>query len=247
MMTRSFFIRMARVCVLGLLVLPVLGGCLWAQEGELRDVPPKGITVAELIQRFAAKEKEFKVAREQYTWTQSVKVQTLEGSTVDGEYQQVFDVLFDDRGRRIEQVKFAPQNTLTRIEITQEDLDDIEKRMPFTMTIDDLPNYDVELPGTAAGGRAELLRLQSEPEEDRQGTAVFRRAHLGGRPRLPDCEDLRQERSRPLSSPRRARRTCFRALRRGASRSTESTGSLPTPRWMTTCTSPWATCTSGRW
>src|SRR5208282_260661 len=86
----------------------------FAQEGEgvLNNIPPKGITVDELIQRFAAKEKEFKVAREQYTWTQSVKVQTLEGSTVDGEYQQVFDVLFDDRGKRIEQVKFAPQNTL---------------------------------------------------------------------------------------------------------------------------------------
>jgi len=33
-----------------------------------------------------------------------VTVQTLEGNTVDGEYHQVSDILFDDRGRRIEQV-----------------------------------------------------------------------------------------------------------------------------------------------
>lgn len=143
-MTQTFLIRLLSTLVLCLLSLAAL-----AQEGEgaLNNIPPKGITSDELIQRFASKEKEFKVAREQYTWTQSVKVQTLEGSTVDGEYMQVFDVLFDDRGRRIQQIKFAPQNTLSRISMTQEDLDDIEKRMPFTMTIDDLPFYNVKYLG----------------------------------------------------------------------------------------------------
>ncbi len=143
-MTRTFLIRFLSTFVLCLLSLPA-----FAQEGEgaLNSTPPKGITADEVIQRFASKEKEFKLAREQYTWTQSVKVQTVEGDTVDGEYMQVFDVLFDDRGRRIQQVKFAPQNTLTRISMTQEDLDDIEKRMPFTMTIDDLPFYNVKYLG----------------------------------------------------------------------------------------------------
>jgi len=138
-------------CLLSLtfLVLPGLVQPAFAQEGEgaLTSAPPKGVTVDELIQRFAAKEKEFKLAREQYTWTQSVKVQTVEGNAVDGEYQQVFDVVFDDKGRRVEQIKFAPQDTLTRISMTKEDLDDIEKRMPFTMTIDDLPAYNVKYLG----------------------------------------------------------------------------------------------------
>jgi hypothetical protein len=131
--------------VVGLAVLLPASLCLpaRAQEGPLREVPPNGITVPELIQRFATREKQFKLAREQYTWTQSVKIQTLQDGRVDGEYQLVFDVLFDDRGRRIEQVTFAPQSTLTRIDVSQEDLDDIEKRMPFTMTIDDLPLYRV--------------------------------------------------------------------------------------------------------
>ena len=58
-------------------------------EGQLDPSQPTGITVEEIIQRFAAKEKQFKLAREQYTYRQSVTVQTLEGDTVDGEYKQV--------------------------------------------------------------------------------------------------------------------------------------------------------------
>jgi hypothetical protein len=144
-----------------------------AQEGELRDTPPKDISVEQLIQRFATREKEFKLAREQYTWTQSVKVQTLEGSTVDGEYQQVFDVLFDDRGRRIEQVKFAPQDTLTRIQITKEDLDDIEKRMPFTMTIDDLPAYGVSYLGQQQEDELNCYVFNLAPKKIEKGQRYF--------------------------------------------------------------------------
>jgi hypothetical protein len=160
------------LCLLSLsaLVLPA-----FAQEGEgvLNNIPPKGITVEELIQRFAAKEKEFKLAREDYTWTQSVKVQTLEGSTVDGEYQQVFDVVFDDRGRRISLVKFAPQNTLTRIGMTQEDLDDIEKRMPFTMTIDDLPFYNVKYLGQQQEDELNCYVFDLSPKKIDKGQRYF--------------------------------------------------------------------------
>ena len=162
-MTRTFLIRWLSALALCLLSLPA-----WAQEGEgaLNNIPPKGITAEELIQRFAAKEKEFKLAREQYTWTQSVKVQTLEGNTVDGEYMQVFDVVFDDRGRRIQQIKFAPQNTLSRISMTQEDLDDIEKRMPFTMTIDDLPSYNVKYLGQQQEDELNCYVFDLSPKED---------------------------------------------------------------------------------
>ena len=95
-------------------------------EGPLDPSQPQGITVDEIIQRFAAKEKQFKIAREQYTYRQSVTVQTLDGDTVDGEYQQVDDVLFDDKGNRIEHVVFAPQSSLVGIPMTREDFDDIQ-------------------------------------------------------------------------------------------------------------------------
>jgi hypothetical protein len=173
-MKRTSLVAALSAFLLCLFSLPSLPSA-FAQEGEgaLNNIPPKGINVEELIQRFATKEKDFKLAREQYTWTQSVKVQTLEGSTVDGEYQQVSDVLFDDRGRRIMQVKFAPQNTLTRIEMTQEDLDDIEKRMPFTMTIDDLPFYNVKYLGQQQEDELNCYVFDLSPKKIDKGQRYF--------------------------------------------------------------------------
>jgi hypothetical protein len=120
------------------LVLPAA-----AQEGPLDKAPPKGITPEEIIQRFAAKEAEFKQARDQYTYRQDVTVQTLDGNTVDGEYHEVFDVVFDDSGKRLENVVFAPQSTLQRIGMSSEDLDDIRHRLPFVLTTEEIPDYDI--------------------------------------------------------------------------------------------------------
>jgi len=114
-----------------------------AQEGPLDKSLPKGITVEEIVKKFAAKEKEFKEARDQYTFRQDVKVMTLDGDTPDGNYQQVFDVAFDDQGRKIKNVVFAPQPTLQRIQMTEEDIDDIENRLPFVLTSDEVGEYDV--------------------------------------------------------------------------------------------------------
>ncbi len=121
-----------------LLALPAL-----AQEGPLENTPPKDTTPEEIIKRFAAKETEFAKARDQYTYRQDVKVQTVDGDTVDGEYHEVFDVMFDDKGHRIENVVFAPSSSLTKISMSQEDFADIRHRLPFVLTTEDLPEYNI--------------------------------------------------------------------------------------------------------
>ena len=114
-----------------------------AQEGPLNPAEPKGISVDQLIQRFAAKEKEFTQARDNYPYRQDVKLQTLHGDTVDGEFHQVVDVTFDDKGRRQERVVFAPQSSLQRVSMTREDVDDIQHRLPFVLTSDEIPEYQI--------------------------------------------------------------------------------------------------------
>jgi hypothetical protein len=122
-------------------LFPSLG---FSQEGALIADPPKGITSQEIITKFAAKEKEFKEARDFYTFRQDVRVQTLDGdSTVTGEYREVFDVTYDNQGKHLENVVFAPQNTLVEILMTPEDLQDLRHTMPFVLTSDEIPDYDI--------------------------------------------------------------------------------------------------------
>ncbi len=133
-----------------LALLLCLGPALRADdrgEGELNTNPPNGISVDQIIQKFAAKEKEFKQAREKYTWHQTIIVQTLDGDTVDGEYRQEFDVLFDDKAKRIEHVTFAPASTLERIQMTPEDEADFRRLMPFVLTSDEIPEYNIKYVG----------------------------------------------------------------------------------------------------
>ncbi len=147
--------------ILAVLVLCLAAPAMGADRGEgpLDPSQPTGTTVEQIIKTFAAKEKEFKTARDQYTFTQDVKVQTLDGMTVDGEYHQVSDILFDNAGHRIEQVVFAPQSSLERVTMTQSDYDDIRHRLPFVLTSDDIGKYDVLYAG--------------KQREDELGTYVF--------------------------------------------------------------------------
>lgn len=116
-------------------------------NGPLKTAQPNGITPEQIIQKFAAKEAIFKEARNHYTYTQEVVVQTLDGDTVDGEYRQTTDILYDDQGKRIEEVKYAPAPSLTRVMMTKEDFDDIRNRLPFVLTTEDLPKYQVQYQG----------------------------------------------------------------------------------------------------
>jgi hypothetical protein len=129
----------------GLTLLCGLALPLCAQEGPLENNPPKDATPEDIIRRFAAKETEFAKARDQYTYRQDVKVQTVDGETVTGEYHEVFDVIFNDQGKRMENVVFAPQSSLEQggLSMDQGDFEDIRHRMPFVLTNADLPEYNI--------------------------------------------------------------------------------------------------------
>src|SRR5437879_1498816 len=121
----------------------ILSCGVYSQEGQLSTAQPNGITSQQIIEKFAAKEKEFKEARDHYTFRQDVRVQTLDGDTVNGEYREVFDVTYDNQGRHLENVTYAPQDTLTEIMMSPEDLQDIRHLLPFVLTSDEIPEYDI--------------------------------------------------------------------------------------------------------
>lgn len=116
-------------------------------NGPLNTAQPANITPQQIIQKFAAKEAIFKEARDHYTYTEEILVQTLDGGTVDGEFRQKMDILYDDQGNRIEQVTYAPEPTLTRITLSPQDWSDFRHRLPFVLTTEDLPQYDISYVG----------------------------------------------------------------------------------------------------
>jgi len=112
------------------------------------DLSQPSIPVDQIIQQFAAKETEFQDALNHYTYRRVARVQTVDDDgKVDGEWYEVDDVVFDPTGRRTEKVVFAPANTLTRVQMSPSDLQDIQHGYPFVLTKEDLPQYDVKYVG----------------------------------------------------------------------------------------------------
>ncbi len=112
------------------------------------DITPPREAPEEIIRKFAAKESEFQQALNHYTYRRVAKVQTVDDDNkVDGEYYEVDDVIFDPSGNRVEKVVFAPGNTLTRVQMTPSDLQDIQRGYPFVLTAEDIGQYDVKYVG----------------------------------------------------------------------------------------------------
>ncbi len=117
------------------------------QATGLRDVPPP-IPVEQIIQKFGAREEQLKRERDNYTYQQTFVIQTVDADgNVDGEERMSEDIVFTPAGKRYEVVTDAPSPTLTRISLSQEDLDDLEHIQPFVLTTDRLPLYDIKYLG----------------------------------------------------------------------------------------------------
>jgi hypothetical protein len=109
------------------------------------------IPVDQVIKKFGDRELEFKKERDNYTYTQTFVVQTIDfDGRADGEYRMTSDILFTPEGKRYEKVISAPAPTLERIQLSQQDLDDVEHVQPFVLTSDELPKYDVTYVGREA-------------------------------------------------------------------------------------------------
>ena len=113
--------------------------------GPLDPAQPTGITVPQIIEKMGQRESAFEHARDRYTFRQQVKMDTISDDTgkPDGEWQEVTDITYDDAGHRVEHVAFAPGNTIERVIITQNDLNDIKERLPFILTTAQLPEYNL--------------------------------------------------------------------------------------------------------
>src|SRR6266852_7839773 len=115
-----------------------------ADSSTITHEPP-ALPIEQIIQKFGERELEFRKERDNYTYTQTFVVQTIDmDGRPDGEYRMTSDILFTPEGKRYEKVISAPPPTLERagMSLSQQDLDDVENVQPFVLTTTDLPKYD---------------------------------------------------------------------------------------------------------
>jgi hypothetical protein len=120
---------------------------LFAQGvAPLVNDPPKGISIPEIIQSFAAKETEFKQALEQYTYTRNVTVTANCQGRQPGVYHLTVDVMIDGKGNPLEKIK-ALDSTLQCVLVSKKDLDDFRNQSLIVLTANEIPNYQINFVG----------------------------------------------------------------------------------------------------
>jgi hypothetical protein len=113
------------------------------------DSPDLGqAQIDDIIQKFAAKEAAFARARENYTYRQTARIQTLDqGGNQTGRWEQVSDIIFSTDGKRSERVVRAPMDTLRDLILTPQDMQDLKDVQPFVLTTNELPKYYIRYLG----------------------------------------------------------------------------------------------------
>jgi hypothetical protein len=130
------------------------------------DTSQPPISPEQIVAKFTAKESAFREALNNYTYRRSVKVQTVDDDgKVDGEYYEVDDITFDSTGRRSEHAVLAPPNTLERVSMSPADFSDIEHRLPFVLTQEDIGQYNVSYEGKQKVDELETYVFDVAPKE----------------------------------------------------------------------------------
>jgi hypothetical protein len=154
---------------------PAAAGGGQAGFGKLDPTPPTGMSVDEIIKKFGQRESAFAKARDEFTFRQTVKIDTVDDDTgkPDGEYLQVTDIVFGDKDQRTEHVTFAPANTISKVMMTEADFDDIIHRLPFVLTTPELPQYDLTYLGRQKVDDIDTYVFDCKPKELVKGKRYF--------------------------------------------------------------------------
>jgi len=117
--------------------------------GQNSVAPAADMSPAEvdrILKAFTAKETEFRLALNQYSFKRDAVLQSIGmGGQVTGEYKRVSYFTFDDQGNRYEKISFFPMPSFSAV--TQEDLDDLGGIQPFALEPSKLSKYDIRYVG----------------------------------------------------------------------------------------------------
>ena len=104
--------------------------------------------VERIVRAFTQKESEFRKALNEYGFRRDAVIQTIAfGGQISGEYHRVSRFVFDDSGNRYEKILKFPIPTLTEIQLTAEDLEDLGGVQAFALESSKIHEYDFSYVG----------------------------------------------------------------------------------------------------
>ncbi len=107
-----------------------------------------GVDVERIIREFTLKEVTFRQALNQYSFKREAIVQTIGmGGQISGEYRRVSRFVFDDSGKRYEKILLFPLPTLTEVQLSAEDLEDLSGVQTFALEPSKINLYDLTYVG----------------------------------------------------------------------------------------------------
>ena len=128
-------------------------------------VSPAGVDVERIIREFTTKEAMFRSALNQYSFKREAIVQTIGmGGQISGEYRRVSRFVFDDTGKRYEKIELFPIPTLTEIQLTPEDLEDMSGVQTFALEPSRVNLYNISYVGREKIDELNLYVFDVEPK-----------------------------------------------------------------------------------
>jgi hypothetical protein len=166
---------------LAMCILLIASSGLVAQQSRPSDQSTSSISsdspsvpVDQIIQHFAEREEKFKRERDNYTYTQTFVVQTIDFSgQPDGEYRMTSDIVFSTTGKRYDKVTYAPPSTLQRVSLSEQDFADLQNVQPFVLTTNELPKYDITYVGRQRIDELTTYVFEVKPKKTEKNQRYF--------------------------------------------------------------------------
>jgi len=187
--TRSSFVLSAAVLVIGLLFAgnPACGQD--APQGPIAPPPERHITritsnaepeappalpEAEIIKRFTDKEENYLLARTNYTYRRTVRIQEFgPDGQPSGEFVVVTQPARDAEGKLFEKVVERPHSSLQRLFLRTEDLEGLQRVPAFPVTAGQLVKYSLKYLGKEQVDEIDCYIFQAKPKAVERTKAYF--------------------------------------------------------------------------
>src|SRR5438132_12392175 len=131
-----------------LLLVLVFSAAAFAQGSTIVKKDLSQAEIDRIVKRFTASEADFRAALTNYVFNRYATVNTVGlGGNITGTYRRDSFMTFAEDGARFEKVTFNPVSTLTEIQITPEDLEDLGGVNPFALDPSAVASYNFSFVG----------------------------------------------------------------------------------------------------